>query len=120
MIEGSRNPDVGSLRKLLPRLEKLAKCDSFKAKAAILALMGSVVGVEGVLSGGGKNVIKNLITCLTEFLSSEDWAARKAAAEALMKIAVVEKDVLSEYKASCLKTFEAKRFDKVWILLDFW
>ncbi|KAH6799011.1 ARM repeat superfamily protein [Perilla frutescens var. frutescens] len=116
VVEGSRNPDAGSLRKLMPRLEKLAKCESFKAKAAILALMGSVVGVEGVLSGGGKinrNVMKNLIACLMEFLSSEEWAARKAAAEGLMKIAVTEKDGLSEFKASCLKTFEAKRYDKV-------
>ncbi|PIN02979.1 hypothetical protein CDL12_24503 [Handroanthus impetiginosus] len=113
IIEGSRNPDVGSLKKLLLRLEKLAKCDSFKAKPALLALMGSVVGVKGVINGGAKNVIKNLIMCLMEFLSSEDWAARKATAEALMKIAVVEKYALSEYKASCLKTFEAKRFDKV-------
>ncbi|KAK6148464.1 hypothetical protein DH2020_019376 [Rehmannia glutinosa] len=113
IIEGSRNPDVGSLRKLLPKLEKLSKCESFKAKAAILALMGSVVGVKGVLCGGGKNVIKNLVTCLMEFLSSEDWAARKATAEAFIKLAAVEKDALWEHKASCLKIFEAKRFDKV-------
>ncbi|KAK4394590.1 TORTIFOLIA1-like protein 3 [Sesamum angolense] len=85
VIEGSGNPDVGSLRKLLPRLEKLAKCESFKAKAALLALMGSV----------------------------RRLAARKAAAEAFIKIASVERDGLSEHKASCLKTFEAKRFDKV-------
>ncbi|KAH6781517.1 hypothetical protein C2S52_001725 [Perilla frutescens var. hirtella] len=113
VIEGSRNPDAGSLRRLLPRIEKLAKCESFKAKPAVLALVGSVVAVEGVLRGGGKNVVRNLLSCLVEFLSSEDWAARKAAAEALMKIAAVEKESLSEYKASCLKTFEAKRFDKV-------
>ncbi|KAL3618009.1 hypothetical protein CASFOL_038330 [Castilleja foliolosa] len=112
-IEGSRNPDAASLRKLLPRLEKLAKCDSFKSKAALLALIGSVVEVEGLLSSGGKNVIRNLITCLMEFLSSDDWAARKAAAEVLMKIAAVEKDKLAEYKISCLKAFEAKKFDKV-------
>lgn len=118
IIEGSRNPDPGSLRRLLPRLEKLAKCESFKAKAALLALIGSVVGVKGVLSGGGKNVIRNLVVCLMEFLSSEDWAARKAVAEALMKIAAVEKEALSEYKVSCLKTFEAKRFDKVWFFQD--
>ncbi|KAL2244016.1 UNVERIFIED_CONTAM: TORTIFOLIA1-like protein 4 [Sesamum indicum] len=121
VIEGSRNPDVGSLRKLLPRLEKLAKCESFKAKAALLALMASVVGVKGVLNGGGKNAIKNLVMCLMEFLSSEDWAARKAAAEAFIKIAAVERNGLSEHKASCLKTFEAKRFDKVrhfWIKLE--
>ncbi|KAL7098639.1 hypothetical protein ACP275_09G030500 [Erythranthe tilingii] len=113
IIDGSANPDVGSLRKMLPKLEKLSKCDSFKAKAALLALIGSVVGVKGVLSSGGKNAIKNSVVCLTDFLSSEDWAARKASAEALMKIAAVEKDSLSEYKPSYLKTFEAKRFDKV-------
>ncbi|XP_041998359.1 TORTIFOLIA1-like protein 3 [Salvia splendens] len=56
--------------------------------------------------------MRNLIGSLVEFLSSEDWAARKAAAEALTKMAVVERDALSEYKASCL-TFEAKRFYKV-------
>ncbi|XP_047955590.1 TORTIFOLIA1-like protein 5 isoform X2 [Salvia hispanica] len=111
VVEGSGSPDVGSLRKLLPRLEKLAKCESFKAKGAILALLGSLVEVEGVL--GGRNAMRNLIGSLVEFLSSEDWAARKAAAEALTKMAAVERDALSEYKASCLKTFEAKRFDKV-------
>lgn len=104
---------MGSLRKLLPRLEKLAKCESFKAKAAVLALMGSVVGVKGVMSSGGKNAIRNLVMCLMEILGSEDWAARKAAAEALIRIAAVEKDALIEFKASCLKTFEARRFDKV-------
>ncbi|KAK4489065.1 hypothetical protein RD792_004859 [Penstemon davidsonii] len=114
MIEGSRNPDVTSLKRAIPRLEKLAKCQGFKAKAAVLSLMGSVVGVKSVL-GTGRNVgVKNLVVCLVEFLSSEDWATRKAAAEALIKIAtVVDKVALSEYKASCLKTFEAKRFDKV-------
>ncbi|GFQ05298.1 microtubule-associated protein spiral2-like, partial [Phtheirospermum japonicum] len=109
VIEGSGNPDFMSLRKLLSRLEKLAKCKSFKAKAEILAVIGSVGGVKGVLNGGEKNVTKNLVMCLMEFLSNEDWAARKAGAE----IAAVEKDALWEHKASCLKTFEAKRFDKV-------
>lgn len=113
IIEGSRNVDVGSLRRLLPRLQKLGKCDSFKAKAAILAAIGSIVGVNGVLSNCGKIVIKNLVGCLVEFLSSDDWAARKAAAEALVKVVAVEKDVLSEYKDPCLKIFEAKKFDKV-------
>ncbi|CAA0826643.1 ARM repeat superfamily protein [Striga hermonthica] len=113
VIEGSRDPDAAGLRRLLPRLEKLAKCESFKAKAALMALIGNVVEVRGVLGGGGKNVVRNLIACLMDFLSSEDWAARKAAAEALTKIAAVERDSLSEYKLTCLKTFEAKKFDKV-------
>lgn len=113
IIEGSRNVDVGSLRRLLPRLQKLGKCDSFKAKAALLAAIGSIVGMKGVFSNCGKIVIKNLIVGLVEFLSSDDWAARKAAAEALVKVVAVETDALSEYKDSCLKIFEAKKFDKV-------
>lgn len=100
------------MKRLLPRFEKLAKCESFKAKAALLTLMGSVVELNGVLNGGG-NLIKNLVMCLVEFLSSEDWTARKAAAETLMKIAGADNYALSEYKSSCLKTFEAKKFDKV-------
>ncbi|CAI9757465.1 unnamed protein product [Fraxinus pennsylvanica] len=118
IIEGSQNPDSGSLKRLLPRFEKLAKCESFKAKAALLTLMGSVVELNGVLSGGGKNLINNLVMCLVEFLSSEDWAVRKAASEALIKIVGAENYALSEYKSSCLKTFEAKRFDKVKVVRE--
>ncbi|KAL7115163.1 hypothetical protein ACP275_04G167800 [Erythranthe tilingii] len=115
IIEGSKNPDAAALRRLLPWLEKLAKSEGFKAKPALLSLIGSAVGVKGVLNNGGKNAIGNSIACLIEFLSSEDWASRKAAAEALTKIAAAagENDALSKHKASCLKTFEAKRFDKV-------
>ncbi|KAA8542607.1 hypothetical protein F0562_023759 [Nyssa sinensis] len=39
-------------------------------------------------------------------------------AEALTKLAVVEKDTLSEFKYACLKTFEVKRFDKVKVVRE--
>lgn len=110
-IDGSPDPEPVFLKRLLPRLEKLLRSESFKAKAALLTVFGSVIGAGGGLS---QQVVRNLVKCLTGFVSSEDWAARKAAAEALTKLAVVERDVLPEYKASCLKTFEARRFDKVW------
>ncbi|XP_051133047.1 TORTIFOLIA1-like protein 4 [Andrographis paniculata] len=113
IIEGSKSPDAASLRRLLPKLEKLAKSESFKAKAALLTLIRTIVEVKGVLIDGAKNVVRNLIVLLVGFLISEDWAARKAAAEALMKIAAMERHSLSEYKIPCLKKFEAKRFDKV-------
>lgn len=109
-IDGSPDPDPARLAKLMPRFEKLLKCESFKAKAALLALIGSVVSA-GAASFNG--VLKNLVPCLMEYLSSEDWAARKAAAEALVSLAVVERDSLAEYKADCLKVFENRRFDKV-------
>lgn len=109
-IDSAPDPDPALLRRLLPRIEKLLKCDSFKAKPAVLTLIGSIVEAGGATS---YNVVKNLVPCAVGFLSSEDWAARKAAAEVLVKLAVMERDMLSEFKSSCLKTFEARRFDKV-------
>ncbi|KAK4350469.1 hypothetical protein RND71_029782 [Anisodus tanguticus] len=109
-IEASPDPDIACLRKSLPRFEKLLKSESFKGKAALLTLIGSVIAV-GVASS--QQIVRNLVPYLVEFVSSDDWASRKASAEALMRLAVVERDALSEFKAPCLKTFEAKRFDKV-------
>lgn len=109
-IEAAPDPDVVGLRKQIPRFEKLLKSESFKAKAALLTLIGSVVAVG---AASNQQVVRNLVPRLIEFVSSEDWAARKASAEALLRLGVAEREKLSEFKASCLKTFEAKRFDKV-------
>ncbi|KAJ4877425.1 ARM repeat superfamily protein [Raphanus sativus] len=109
-IDAAEDPDPGRLgTTLLPRLEKLVKCNAFKAKSAGVVVIGSVIGAGGV-SGGG---LRGLLDCLVSFLSSEDWAARKAAAEALGRLATVERNELGEFKAKCLKIFEGKRYDKV-------
>ncbi|KAJ0669300.1 putative MT-associated protein TORTIFOLIA1/SPIRAL2 [Helianthus annuus] len=81
------------LRRMVVRIEKLLKVDGYKAKAALLTVLGSVIG-------------------------SEDWSVRKAAAEALEKLAVVERDLLLEFKSEGLKTSEAKKFDKVKVVRD--
>ncbi|XP_022135420.1 TORTIFOLIA1-like protein 3 isoform X2 [Momordica charantia] len=109
-IDAAPDPDPVKLGKLLPKFEKLLKCESFKAKPALLTLIRSVIGLDGAFGNGA---LKNLVPCLVAFLSSDDWAARKSAAEALGKLAVVERDALAEFKAGCLKTFESRRFDKV-------
>lgn len=109
-IEAAPDPEPVQLQKLLPKLLKLSKSDGFRAKSAILSLIGSVVSAGGANSS---NVIKCLIQCLIEFLSSEDWAVRKAAAEALLKLAMTEKCSLFEHKSSCLASLESRRFDKV-------
>ncbi|KAI8543537.1 hypothetical protein RHMOL_Rhmol08G0226300 [Rhododendron molle] len=119
-IDSAPDPDVVYLRKvLLPKAEKLLRSNNgFKAKAAGLALVGSVVGVGAV---SGRETVGKLVGCLVGFLGSEDWAARKAAAEALVKLAAVEVDEgesLAELKAACLKTFEARRFDKVKVVRE--
>lgn len=109
-IEAAPDPEPVQLQKLLPKLLKLSKSDGFKAKSAILSLIGSVVSAGAAKSS---NVLKCLIQCLVEFLSNEDWAVRKAAAEALLKLAVTEKCSLFEYKSSCLASLESRKFDKV-------
>ncbi|KAL8256962.1 hypothetical protein R6Q59_029003 [Mikania micrantha] len=115
-VDGAPDPEPVYLRRMLARIEKLLKCDSFKAKAALLTVIGCVIGV-----GAASNpvTVKNLVSVLVEFVvKSEDWSARKSAAEALQKLAIVERDLLSEFKAPCLKTFEAKKFDKVKIVRE--
>lgn len=114
-IENSPHPDPIQLTKLLPRLEKLLKCESYKAKSVLLGVFGSVIGVRLGLTQVG---LQNLVTCHVECLGSEDWAVRKAAAEVLVKVAIVERERLLEYKAVCLKSIEAKRFDKVKIVRE--
>ncbi|KAK9733222.1 hypothetical protein RND81_04G052200 [Saponaria officinalis] len=58
-------------------------------------------------------MLRDLVNCVVEFLKSEDWASRKAAAEVLTEIAVVKSEFLSEMKCNCLKLFESRKFDKV-------
>lgn len=67
--------------------------------------------------GGAANrtVLNGLVSTLVEFLSSEDWAARKAAAETLGRLAVAERDLLAEFKPSCIASLDSRRFDKVFI-----
>ncbi|XP_038984076.1 TORTIFOLIA1-like protein 5 isoform X1 [Phoenix dactylifera] len=103
------------LQRLLPRLVKLLRSNAFKAKPALLSLLGSVAGAGGASTPA---LLGLLVSCLVEFLSSEDWAARKAAADALSLLAVSEKDRLSGFKSSCLSSFENRRFDKVKIVRE--
>ncbi|KAB2089849.1 hypothetical protein ES319_A03G089100v1 [Gossypium barbadense] len=111
-IDGSPDPDPVRLGKMLTKLEKLVKVEGYKAKAAVLVVVGSVIGSGGA-SNLGDEMMKALVGCLIGVLSSHDWAARKGAAEALGRLAVVERDSLAELKAGCMKVFEARRFDKV-------
>jgi hypothetical protein len=79
-IDAAPDSDLARLARLLPRFKKLLKCKSLKAKAALLALICSIVNVGAALFNGA---LKNLVPCLVEFLSNDDWTARKATAETL-------------------------------------
>ncbi|TYH73961.1 hypothetical protein ES332_D05G365400v1 [Gossypium tomentosum] len=123
-IDAAPDPESEQLRKVLPKLRKLVSNESFKAKAAVFGVIGSVASVGGA---GSKGVLDWLVPCAVDALSSEDWATRKAAAEALGKVAMAEKELTAEYKSACVVALENKRFDKVKIVretfnrsLDLW
>ncbi|KAE8692346.1 ARM repeat superfamily protein, putative isoform 3 [Hibiscus syriacus] len=123
-IEAAPDPETEQLRNVLPKLGKLVRNESFKAKAAVFGVIGSVASVGGA---GSKGILDWLVPCGVEALSSEDWATRKASAEALGKLVRAEKELTMEFKSACVAALENRRFDKVKIVretmnrsLDLW
>ncbi|BAS80839.1 TORTIFOLIA1-like protein 3 [Oryza sativa Japonica Group] len=100
------------IHKLQPRLLKLLRSNAFKAKPALISL----IGVSASAAGAAE--VTASVPCLRDTIASDDWAARKAAAEALAALALEHKDLLVSYKSSCITMFEARRFDKVKIVRD--
>ncbi|CAO2047560.1 unnamed protein product [Urochloa humidicola] len=100
------------LHKLQPRLLKLLRSNAFKAKPALITLIGAsaVMGSDAEITAS--------IPCLRDAIASDDWAARKAAAEALAALALEHADLLATYKSSCVTFFEARKFDKVKIVRE--
>lgn len=110
-VDAARDVDASELRKLLPRVLKLIIKDCFKAKPSLLVLIGSMASICCVKS---RSLLSSLVSTAVEFLSSEDWAARKAAAEVLEKTAATaDRDLAVEFKGSCVAALESRRFDKV-------
>lgn len=109
-VEAAPEPDLAELRKLLPRVLKLVRNDSCRAKPALLSLIGCIVSTDCVKS---KSLFNSVVSTAVDFLSSDDWAARKEAAEVLEKTAVAGRSSAVEFKPSCVAALESKRFDKV-------
>ncbi|KAL6567758.1 hypothetical protein OROGR_001426 [Orobanche gracilis] len=114
-VEAAPDPDAAELRKLMPRVLKLVKSDCSKAKPALLLFVGSIVSAGCAKS---KSVLSCVVSTVVEFLSNEDWAARKAAAEVLEKVAVAERTLAAEFRSSCVAALEIRRFDKVKIVRE--
>ncbi|RCV21067.1 hypothetical protein SEVIR_4G108000v4 [Setaria viridis] len=113
-VEASEPTDdlAAYLGALLPRLLKLLRSAAFKAKPALISL----IGTASAASGGG--AASTAVPSLRDALTGDDWAARKAAAEALALLALEHGDDLISHKSSCITVFEAKRFDKVKIVRE--
>ncbi|CAM0913441.1 unnamed protein product [Alopecurus aequalis] len=97
---------------LLPRLLKLLRGAAFKAKPALISLIGAASAATDAEAAA------TAVPCLRDALAGDDWAARKAAAEALALLALEHGDDLAAHKPSCIAVFEAKRFDKVKIVRE--
>uniref|UniRef100_J3LGX8 TORTIFOLIA1/SINE1-2 N-terminal domain-containing protein n=1 Tax=Oryza brachyantha TaxID=4533 RepID=J3LGX8_ORYBR len=100
------------IHKLQPRLLKLLRSNAFKAKPALISL----IGVSASAAGAAE--VTSSVPCLRDTIASDDGGARRAAAEALAALALEHKDLLVSYKSSCIAMFEARRFDKVKIVRD--
>ncbi|KAF8091964.1 hypothetical protein N665_0430s0004 [Sinapis alba] len=111
-IDAADDPDVEQLQKALPKIGKLLKSEGFKAKPELLGAIGSVIGAIGGRNSD-KAVLDWLLPNVLEFLSSDDWHARKAAAEAMARVAMAEEELAPLYKKACLGVLESRRFDKV-------
>ncbi|CAM9002071.1 unnamed protein product [Rhodiola kirilowii] len=114
-IEAAPNPDPAQLAKAVPKLLKLAKSECFKAKPALVSLLGSILGAGGCSNHG---VLDSVVSCAIEFLSSADWAARKSAVEVLERLIVTDMEMAVEYRKTCVATLESRRFDKVKVVRE--
>ncbi|ONM42295.1 ARM repeat superfamily protein [Zea mays] len=100
------------LHRLQPRLLKLLRSNAFKAKPAHITLIGACATM------GADVEVTASISCLRDAIASDDWATRKAAAEALAALALEHTDLLTTYKSSCVTFFKARRFDKVKVVRE--
>lgn len=60
-----------------------------------------------------QNVLSAAITSIQEALKNSDWTTRKAASVALGEIVSSGGSFLGSFKASCIRSLESCRFDKV-------
>lgn len=113
-IDSSEAVDAAELRRTLPKMLTLARSDGFRAKPALLALIGSVVAADGGGVVNGPGMVASVVSCAVELLSHDDWAARKAAAVLeQFAVEVGQRHLVVEVKTLCLNALEKRRFDKV-------
>lgn len=63
-----------------------------------------------------KSILSTAIASIQEALKNSDWTTRKAASIALGEIASAGGSFLGTLRASCIRSLESCRFDKVGVL----
>ncbi|CAI0628071.1 unnamed protein product [Linum tenue] len=110
VIDNTQDPPAPILQRMLTRIMKLLKSPHFMAKPAVIELTRSILQAGGAPS---RNVLAAAMTSIQEALKNSDWTTRKAASAALGEIADGGGSCLGSFKASCIRSLESCRFDKV-------
>ncbi|KAJ4962412.1 hypothetical protein NE237_022351 [Protea cynaroides] len=110
IIDNTNEPPISLLLRLLPRVIKLLKNPHFIAKPAVIDLIRSIIQAGGAPT---QNALSDALTSIQEALKSSDWTTRKSASVTLGGIAVNGGSLLGPVKASCIRSLESCRFDKV-------
>ncbi|KAK2646093.1 hypothetical protein Ddye_021288 [Dipteronia dyeriana] len=110
VVDNTNHPPVSVLQRMLTRTIKLLKNPHFMAKPAVIELNRSIIQAGGAAT---QNVLSAAIASIQEALKNSDWTTRKAASVALGEIASSGGSFLGTFKASCIRSLESCRFDKV-------
>lgn len=110
IIDNTNDPPISILQRMLTRIIKLLKNPHFMAKPAVIELNRSIIQAGGAPT---QNVLSAAITSIQEALKNSDWTTRKAASVALGEIVSSGGSFLGSFKASCIRSLESCRFDKV-------
>ncbi|XP_021758850.1 microtubule-associated protein TORTIFOLIA1-like [Chenopodium quinoa] len=109
VVDCAVNPQLSSFQKLCPRVCKYLNSPNFFAKSALLPVVSSLSQVGAITPANLDPLLKSIHDCL----ASTDWATRKAAAEALIALALHSTDLVKNGASSTLTALEACRFDKI-------
>lgn len=110
VIDSTRDPPISILQRMLTRTTKLLNNPHFMAKPAVIELNRSIIQAGGAAT---KSILSTAIASIQEALKNSDWTTRKAASIALGEIASAGGSFLGTLRASCIRSLESCRFDKV-------
>ncbi|XVE78714.1 hypothetical protein DITRI_Ditri14bG0000700 [Diplodiscus trichospermus] len=110
VIDNTHDPPVSVLQRMLTRTTKLLKNPHFMGKSSVIELNRSII-----LAGGAttESLLGAAMASIQEALKNSDWTTRKAASIALGEIASSGSSFLGLFRASCIRSLDSCRFDKV-------
>ncbi|OMP08295.1 Armadillo-like helical [Corchorus olitorius] len=110
VIDNTHNPPASILQRMLTRTIKLLKNPHLLAKSAVIELNRSIIQAGGATT---HSLLAAAIATIQEALKNSDWTTRKAASMALGEMASSGASFLGSFRASCIRSLESCRFDKV-------